>query len=108
MALGLTSVKIQINNCWCGLALSNLKLPLNCFLLGLVRGNQVISASAEPTIYCGDELLGLTMNSDQVAALKFLLQKTHPIYYSFDECLLNNSNIPVRSLKNSCCKDGYK
>ncbi|HIK07958.1 MAG TPA: TrkA C-terminal domain-containing protein [Trichormus sp. M33_DOE_039] len=97
MALGLISVKIQINNCWCGLSLNNVKLPPNCFLIGIVREDQVISASTEPTIYCGDELLGLTMNSAQVPALKFLLQKTHPIYYSFDECLLNKLNIPVRS-----------
>ncbi|WP_414575547.1 hypothetical protein [Anabaena sp. CCY 9402-a] len=108
MALGLISLKVQINNCWCGVAVSNLHLPANCFLIGLVRGNKVISASAEPTIFCGDELLGLTLNSAQVPELKFVLQKTHPIYYSFNECLLNNSNIPVRSLKNSCCKDGYK
>lgn len=66
-------------------------------MIGIVRGNQVISASAEVTIYCGDELLCLTLNLAQLPALKFALEKTHPIYYSFNECLLNNSTIPVRS-----------
>lgn len=108
MALGLITVKVQINNCWCGVALSNLQLLPNCFLIGLVRGDQVILASAEPTICCGDELLALTLNLAQVPALKFLLQKTHPIYYSCVECSLNNSTIPIRSSQNSCCKDGYK
>jgi hypothetical protein len=101
MALGLTSVKIRINSCYCGIALSHLKLPQSCFLLGILRGECIILASAEPTIYCGDNLLGIALNSVQMPALKFVLQKTHPIYYSFDECLLdsrlNNLTYPVRS-----------
>ncbi|WP_051036598.1 TrkA C-terminal domain-containing protein [Calothrix sp. PCC 6303] len=112
MALDLTSVKIQINSCYCGMALSHLKLPPNCFLLGIVRGVHIILASEEATIHCGDDLLGVALSSAQMPALKFILQKTHPIYYSFNECLLdntlNNSTYPARSFNNSCYKDGYK
>jgi hypothetical protein len=61
MALGLTSVKIQINSCYFGMALSYLisylRLLQNCFFLGIVRGKRMIIESAEPTIYCGDDLL---------------------------------------------------
>jgi hypothetical protein len=60
-----------------------------------------VLASAEPTIHYGDDLLGISLNSAQITEFKFTLQKTHPIYYSFDECLLNNqlnnSTIHVRS-----------
>jgi NhaP-type Na+/H+ and K+/H+ antiporter len=108
MALGLISVKIQINSSYCGIALSSLHLPEKCFLIGLVRDNQVILANQEPTICCGDEVLAIALNSPQVPALKFALNKTHSIYYSFNECLLNNSTYPVRSLFDSCYKDGFK
>jgi NhaP-type Na+/H+ and K+/H+ antiporter len=108
MELGLINVKIQINSLYCGLALSKLHLPEKCVLMGIIRDNKVILASAEPTICCGDELLALAFNSAHLPALKAALKKTHPIYYSFNECLLNNSTYPVRSLFNSCYKDGFK
>jgi Trk K+ transport system NAD-binding subunit len=101
MALGLVRIKVPVNSCYCGMSLNDLKLPKSCFLVGLIRGDRIILASAEPTIHYEDDLLGISLNSAQITELKFTLQKTHPIYYSFDECLLNNqlnnSTIPVRS-----------
>ncbi|MFH7028474.1 MAG: hypothetical protein ACHBN1_24560 [Heteroscytonema crispum UTEX LB 1556] len=108
MALGLISVKIQINSCCCGVALSSLHLPESCFVMGLIRDNHVILASKKPTICCGDDVLAIALKSAEIPALKFALNKTHPVYYSFNECLLNNSTYPVRSLFNSCYKDGFK
>ena len=90
MALGLIDVTIEINSCHCGVTLSSLKLPQSCFLIGLVRDNQVILASAEPTIHCRDKLLGVALNPALVPTLKFVLGKTHPVYCSFDECFLKN------------------
>jgi Trk K+ transport system NAD-binding subunit len=90
MALGLLSVKIQNNNCFCGVSLNKLNLPKNCFLLGLVRESQIILASSEPTIYCGDELLAMTLSSTLIPALKCVLLQTHPIYYSLNDCFVNN------------------
>ncbi len=90
MALALISEKIQINSCYCGVTLSSLRLPEKCLLIGLVRGNQVILASTDITIFYGDEILSIALNSSQLPALKYTWNKTHPVYYSFNECLLDN------------------
>jgi hypothetical protein len=81
MELGLTSEKIQINSCYCDITLTSIQLPQNCFVLGIVRENQIILASAEPTIWCGDYVLALAFSSALFPALKFTLNKRHPVYY---------------------------
>ena len=57
----LVQVPIKFTSCYCGVALPTIKLPNNCIFLGLVRAGQMIIASAEPTIFCGDEILALAL-----------------------------------------------
>jgi Trk K+ transport system NAD-binding subunit len=90
MALGLISEKISSNSCHCGIALSSLKLPEKCFALGIIRNNEIILASADPTIWYGDEILAVALNSATIPMLKFVLKKTHPVHYSCTECPINN------------------
>lgn len=97
MALGLTSVQIVSNSCHCGVALNSLELPDQCFILGIVRNNQVILASEEITIWHGDYILAIALSSSLIPMLKYILQKTHPIYYSLNSCLLNNSTLIIES-----------
>ncbi len=98
MTLGLTSVKIPINSCHCGIALTSLQLPEKCFVLGVVRDNQLILASAEPIIWCGDYVLAIALNSALVPALKVALSKKHPVHYSHKECFIKNSTIMYQDL----------
>jgi NhaP-type Na+/H+ and K+/H+ antiporter len=90
MGLALISAKVQINSCYFGMILSSVHLPKDCLLLGLVRNKQILLASTETTIFCGDEIVGIALNSSQLPALKYTLNKTHPVYYSFNDFLLNN------------------
>ncbi|PAX53045.1 TrkA C-terminal domain-containing protein [Brunnivagina elsteri] len=105
MSLGLTTVKIQLNSSFCGISVNNLQLPESCFLLAIVRMNHIILASAEPEIWCGDDLLAVALNLGQLPALNIILKQTHPIYYSFNECFLNHSTYLTGRLINSCYKD---
>ncbi|MBW4429306.1 MAG: hypothetical protein KME50_34155 [Nostoc desertorum CM1-VF14] len=93
MALGLISVKILSNICYCGKALTSLSLPESCIILGIVRNNQVILASAEPIIWYGDYILAVALNSASVPMLNFVLNKKHPVHYLPKECFINNSTI---------------
>ncbi len=90
MALALASTKNQTNSCYCGMNLSSIHLPKDCLLLELVRNKQILLASTQTTIFCADEIVGITLNTSQLPALKYTLNKTHPVYYSFNDSLLNN------------------
>jgi Trk K+ transport system NAD-binding subunit len=98
MALGLISVKIPFNSCHSGIALTSLQLPEKCFVLGIVRDNQLILASAEPIIWCGDYVLAIALSQALVPALKVALNKNHPIHYSHKECFIKNSTIMYQEL----------
>ena len=93
MALGLISVKILSNRCYCGKALTSLSLPESCIVLGVIRNNQVILESAEPIIWYGDYILAVALNSASVPLLNFVLNKKHPVSYSAKECFIKNSTI---------------
>ncbi|MBH8553350.1 TrkA C-terminal domain-containing protein [Nostocaceae cyanobacterium CENA357] len=93
MALSLISVRILSNSYHCGRALTSLSLPESCIVLGIVRNNQVIQASAEPIIWYGDYILAVALNSASVPMLSFVLNKKHPIHYSPKECFIKNSTI---------------
>jgi NhaP-type Na+/H+ and K+/H+ antiporter len=105
MSLGLTTVKIQANSYFCGMLLNKLQLPESCFVLAIVRKNRIVLASEEPEIWCGDDLITVSLNLGQIPALNNILKQTHPIYYSFDECFLDHSSYPIGSFINSCYKD---
>lgn len=84
----LLSVFIQPNSIYCGIKLAEIKLPDKCSLLGITRNGQVISSKDNPIIYCGDYLLAIATNPLMTPALKVTLKKTHPLYYSPNNCLL--------------------
>ncbi|BAZ40802.1 hypothetical protein NIES4101_67630 [Calothrix sp. NIES-4101] len=88
MSVRLTTVKTQVNSILCGVSVNNLQLPENCFILAIVRNDQLILANQELEIYCGDDLLTVALNSSQITELNYILKQNHPIYYSFDECFL--------------------
>lgn len=90
MALGLISTKIMNNSCHCGIALTSLKLPEKCFALGIIRDKQIILASAKPIIWCEDYILAVALSAASVPELKFVLNKTHPVHYSSQECPIKN------------------
>ncbi|WP_414528045.1 hypothetical protein [Nodularia chucula] len=108
MALGLKTAKITSNSCHCGIALTSLKLPKKCFALGIIRDNQIILSSAEPIIWCEDDILAVALSAASVPELKFALNKRHPVHYSSQECPIKNLNTSDREPFNSCYKDGYK
>ncbi|MBW4559361.1 MAG: TrkA C-terminal domain-containing protein [Trichormus sp. ATA11-4-KO1] len=91
MASSLISANITSNSCYCGIPLNSLKLPEKCFVIGLIRDNQVILASTEPTIWYGDVILTVALSASLVPMLKLVIHKTHPVHYSSQECLINNS-----------------
>lgn len=82
----LIQVKIQFHSSSCGFALSAIPLPDSCMLLGLVRNGQVIQASDEPTIHCGDEFLGVAFNKGLAPALQVILKRTHPVTWASFSC----------------------
>ncbi|MBW4641419.1 MAG: TrkA C-terminal domain-containing protein [Goleter apudmare HA4340-LM2] len=88
MALALISVKIAVNSCHCGIDLTKLKLPDKCFVIGIARGNQIILASENPSIWYEDYILAVTLNSALVPMLKNILNKTHPIHYFSQKYLI--------------------
>ncbi|MBE9007297.1 hypothetical protein IQ259_20050 [Fortiea sp. LEGE XX443] len=93
MDIALTSVKISINSCHCGIVISRLQLPDKCFIIGIIRNNQVISANTETLIFCEDYVLATALNPALIPALKLVLNKKHPIHYSHPECLIKNTKI---------------
>ncbi|MBW4431268.1 MAG: TrkA C-terminal domain-containing protein [Pelatocladus maniniholoensis HA4357-MV3] len=93
MALGLISVKIMSNSCHCGKALTSLFLPESCIVIGMIRNNQVILASADPIIWYGDYLLAVALSSASVPMLNFVLNKKHPVHYSPKECFIKKPTI---------------
>lgn len=82
----LTQVTIQFNSCYCGLPLSAIKLPEHCLCLGIIRKDELILASSEPTINCGDDILALAIKGGNAPELEFILRKHHPISWSGISC----------------------
>nr|WP_041555104.1 TrkA C-terminal domain-containing protein [Nostoc sp. PCC 7524] len=91
MKFGLTSVRISSCSCHCGKALTSLQLPEKCVIIGILREQQVILVSAEPTIWHGDYILAVALNSALVPMLNFALNKRHSVHYSPPKCLIKKS-----------------
>lgn len=81
-------VLILADSIYCGVSLTDIQLPEKCSLQGLVRDNEFISVKDNPSIYPGDYLLAIAIYPMMLPALKVTLKKTHPVYYSFNDCLL--------------------
>ena len=82
----LIQVQVQFHSYYCGLALSAIPLSTSCMLLGIVRNSQVIQASDEPTIPCGDEILAVPFNRGFVVSLQVILKRTHPVMWASFRC----------------------
>ncbi|MDZ8257046.1 potassium transporter TrkA [Nostoc sp. ChiQUE01b] len=79
---------IEDNSVYCGIHLSDIKLPNQCVFLGVLRETQVISATDNPSIFAGDYILAIATHPMMVPALKVTLKKIHSVYYSLNSCLL--------------------
>lgn len=94
----LFGIIIQSNSSHCGLQLSAVQIPEWCELLGLLRQEQIISASENPSIYVGDIVLAIALHPMFAPALKVALKRSHPVYYSLNDCLLE-THVPQK-----CCR----
>ncbi|MBW4662243.1 MAG: hypothetical protein KME15_26620 [Drouetiella hepatica Uher 2000/2452] len=82
----LVEVTITFSSYFCGIALSDIAIPEFCVVLGLVRGGEVILASAQPRVHCGDHVLAIALNPTLIPALKVALRKTHLVRYTLQDC----------------------
>jgi Trk K+ transport system NAD-binding subunit len=86
----LLEVIIQFNSSHCGLQLSAIRIPERCALLGIVRRQQIIPISENPSILIGNLVLAIAYHPMFAPALKIALQRSHPVYYSLNDCLLEH------------------
>lgn len=84
----LFGVLIQANSVYCGIHLTEIQLPDRCAFLGILRQNQILSATDNPTIFVGDYILAIATHPMMIPALKVTLKKIHSVYYSLNSCLL--------------------
>jgi NhaP-type Na+/H+ and K+/H+ antiporter len=84
------TVKIQPNSSLCGIHLTAIAMPEQCALLGLLRDGLIISIKENPAIYAGDFVLAIALHPMMVPALKVTLKRTHPVYYSLRDCLIES------------------
>ncbi|MEH2433993.1 MAG: TrkA C-terminal domain-containing protein [Nostoc sp.] len=94
----LFGVLIEANSVYCGIHLTEIKLPDQCVFLGILRESQVISATDNPSIFAGDYILAIATHPIMVPALKVTLKKIHSVYYSLNSCLLEARPIASRSV----------
>ncbi len=94
----LVGVIVPFNSSHCSLRLSTIQLPERCALLGLLRQEQIIPASENPSIFVGDIVLAIALHPMFVPALKVALKRSHSVYYSLNDCSLVN---PVAQ---RCCQ----
>ncbi|WP_228035465.1 TrkA C-terminal domain-containing protein [Oculatella sp. LEGE 06141] len=94
----LFGVIIQLNSRHCGLRLSAIQIPERCAILGVLRQERIIPASENPSVYVGDVVLAIALHPMFVSALKVALKRSHPVYYSLNDCLLKNH------VTQKCCR----
>ncbi|MCW5316612.1 potassium transporter TrkA [Nostoc sp. KVJ3] len=84
----LFGVLIEANSFYCGIHLTEIKLPEQCVFLGILRDSQVVSATDNPTILAEDYILAIATNPMMIPALKVTLKKIHSVDYCLNICLL--------------------
>ncbi|NJO41865.1 MAG: potassium transporter TrkA [Cyanobacteria bacterium RU_5_0] len=94
----LFGVIIPPNSSHCGLRLSAIQIPERCALLGILRQERIIPISDNPSVYVGDVVLAIALHPMLVPALNVALKRSHPVYYSLNNCLLKT---PVTQ---KCCR----
>jgi len=83
---GLVAVNIFTNSCHCGIALSQIVIPENCTVLGVLREGQVISFHYDPIVQFDDYVSALALHPSLLPSLKVALKKNHRVYYSLNDC----------------------
>lgn len=86
----LFGVYIQPNSVHCGICLNEISLPERSAGLGLLRDEQVISIEDKPIVFAGDFILAMAIHPMTTAALKVVLKRVHPVYYSLNDCSLKS------------------
>lgn len=84
----LFGVLVQSNSIYCGISLSSIQLPKQCAVLGILRNKKVILVKENPEIHTEDYILAMAIHPMMTPALKVTLKKTHPVYYSLNDCLV--------------------
>lgn len=67
--------QVYFNSVFLGARLSEVELPNQCFLLGLVRGNQVYSLADAPEILAEDWLVAVALNESVVPEFDLCLKQ---------------------------------
>lgn len=91
-------VIIQSKSRHCGLRLSAIQIPERCAILGVLRQGQIIPVSENPSVYVGDVILAIALHPMLVPALKVALKRSHSVYYSLNDCLIETS------VAQKCCR----
>lgn len=72
-----TSVhQVYINNAYLGSRLSDIEVPEQCYLLGLVRDNQVFTLADNPILLEQDWLIAVALNESLMPELDLCLRGT--------------------------------
>ncbi len=100
----LLAILVRPNSIYCGVALAEMQLPERCTVLGVLRNQRLIAAAQNPEIYPGDYILAMALHPMLTPALKVLLQRTHPVYYSLNDCPLAAKSKAQGQAKLSFCK----
>ncbi|MGP1386250.1 MAG: hypothetical protein ACTS2F_22005 [Thainema sp.] len=70
-----TSVhQVYINNAYLGSHLSNIQLPKQCYLLGLIRKHQVFTLADDPIVLEQDWLVAVALNESLMPELDLCLK----------------------------------
>lgn len=68
--------KIQFNSIYCGISLEEIRLPKQCYLLGLVRQNEMILTCDNPIVQEQDLLLAVAIDPSLSPELEVCLKQT--------------------------------
>jgi NhaP-type Na+/H+ and K+/H+ antiporter len=86
----LFAVSICPESSYCGIRLANIQLPRGCAVLGILRERQVILLEESTVIHCGDWILAIALHPMMQPELNAVLSKTHSVYYSLNDCSLED------------------
>lgn len=78
---GLIQVKVLPDNIHCGVSLTTIRLPQDCYLLGLFRSGHIILMTANPVVVSGDVILALAIHPMDLPTLKFVLEQQVTVHW---------------------------
>ena len=80
LAPALVQIRVQFNSVYCGDRLDSINLPNDCYILGIIRRNQVILANQNPIILDQDFIVAVAINPAYVPSLKAYLMKLQSVF----------------------------